>query len=138
MAGQVFRSKAMDRLSSPEQINDYLRVTKPSVWVALGAIILLLAGALIWSSTVSINSYVEGTAYVDDEIMTVTFSDNDYAKNVQVGMSVDVGASRSTVISVGTRADGTLFAHAETELADGAYPARVCFRQTQVLKLLFN
>lgn len=138
MAGQVFRSKAVDRLSSPEQINDYLHVTKPSVWIALIAIVLLLAGALIWSSMVSINSYAEGTATVEDGMMTVTFDDVEYARNVQVGMTVDVGASHTTIISVGTQADGTPFAHAETTLADGTYTARVSYRQTQVLKLLFN
>lgn len=45
----IFREKSMDRVSSPESLNDYIRVTSPSVWVVLLAIVLLLAGMLTWS-----------------------------------------------------------------------------------------
>ena len=33
---------------------------------------------------------------------------------------------------------GDIIASAPTELADGVYPVKVIFRQTQVLRLLFN
>lgn len=41
----VFRKKALERMSSPEQLTDYLCVTNPGIWVLLAAVILLL-GAL--------------------------------------------------------------------------------------------
>ena len=47
---KVFRQTSMDRIQSPEQLNDYLRVTDPSVWVLLAAVIVLLAGVLVWGS----------------------------------------------------------------------------------------
>ena len=45
----VFREKSMERVSSPEELNDYIRVTTPSVWLVLAALILLLSGMLAWS-----------------------------------------------------------------------------------------
>ena len=42
----LFRKKSIDRIQSPEQLNDYLRVANPAVWVLLAAILLLLAGAI--------------------------------------------------------------------------------------------
>ena len=45
----IFREKSMQRVSSPEALNDYIRVTKPSVWIVLIAMVLLLAGMLVWS-----------------------------------------------------------------------------------------
>ena len=45
----VFREKSMERVSSPEQLNDYIRVTTPSVWIVLVALVVLLAGILAWS-----------------------------------------------------------------------------------------
>ena len=45
----IFREKSMQRVSSPEQLNDYIRVTSPSVLLVLSAIILLLLGMLAWS-----------------------------------------------------------------------------------------
>ncbi len=44
----LFREKSLDRVSSPEKLNDYIRVTKPAVWLVLLAIVVLLAGMLIW------------------------------------------------------------------------------------------
>ena len=45
----VFRKKTLDRIASPEQLTDYLRVTNPGIWVILVAVILLLAGVFAWS-----------------------------------------------------------------------------------------
>ena len=45
----VFRQKSMERVSSPEQLNDYIRVTTPSVWLVLLALVILLVGMLAWS-----------------------------------------------------------------------------------------
>ena len=45
----IFREKSMKRVSSPESLNDYIRVTSPSVWVVLIALLVLLVGMLTWS-----------------------------------------------------------------------------------------
>ncbi len=45
----LFRSKSIQRVSSPEQLNDYIRVTTPSVWIVLIALVVLLTGMLAWS-----------------------------------------------------------------------------------------
>lgn len=45
----IFRQKSMDRVSSPEQLNDYIRVTTPSVWLVMAALVVLLVGMLAWS-----------------------------------------------------------------------------------------
>ena len=50
------------RMASPEQLNDYLKVTNPKIWVLLTAIILLIVGLLLWSSFTTIESYATGTA----------------------------------------------------------------------------
>ena len=48
MDQNLYRQKSMDRISSPEQLNDYLRVTSPGVWMILSAVVLLLIGVFIW------------------------------------------------------------------------------------------
>ena len=63
MEKPLFRKKSLERISSPEALNDYLRVTGPAVWLVLSAIILLIAGMLIWSSVASIDSIAAGTAH---------------------------------------------------------------------------
>lgn len=48
MNDEIFRKESIDRVNSPEQLNDYIRCVRPSVWVALGAIAVLLAGVIVW------------------------------------------------------------------------------------------
>lgn len=48
MDNKIFREKSLDRVSSPEQLNDYIRVTTPSIWVVLFAMLILLFGMIIW------------------------------------------------------------------------------------------
>jgi len=48
MSRPLFRQKSLKRISSPEQLNAYIRVSTPSVWLVLAAIVLLLAGACVW------------------------------------------------------------------------------------------
>lgn len=43
-----FRTGSLERVSSPEQLNDYIRVANPSVWMALTAVMFLLIGICVW------------------------------------------------------------------------------------------
>ena len=138
MDNQVYRQKSLDQISSPEQLNDYLRVTNPAVWLALTAVILILAGMLIWSAVASIDSFAAGTAQVQDGRMQVTFDDPQIAKSIETGMTVKVGNTSAVISSVGQADNGNVFALADTTLADGNYPATVVYKSTQVLELLFN
>ena len=138
MDESIFRKKSIDRISSPEALNDYLRVTTPTVWLILAAVILLLVGFLVWSMIANIDSFATGTAQAEGGTMTIRFDDEQIAQNVQSGMTVVIGETESRISGVGTDENGSLFAVAPTSLADGSYPVKVIFRRTQVLSLLFN
>ncbi len=45
----IFRKKSLERVTSPEQLNDYIRVTTPSVWIILAATLILIIGTLVWA-----------------------------------------------------------------------------------------
>ena len=49
MDSSIFRQKNVEKVQSPEQLNDYIRVATPSAWLALAACVLLLIGFLVWS-----------------------------------------------------------------------------------------
>lgn len=138
MDESIFRKKSLERISSPESLSDYLHVTSPAVWLILTAVILLLAGMLIWSSAASIDSFVTATAHVEDGSMRILLDDEQYTGVLQPGMTVRVGSSESTITSIGISPSGVSFATAETTLTDGSYPAKIVLRRTQVRTLLFN
>lgn len=48
MKNSLFREKSLTQVSSPEQLNDYIRVSTPAVWLVLTAIVLLLIGVALW------------------------------------------------------------------------------------------
>ena len=134
----LFRKSSMDRIRSPEQLNDYLRVANPAVWVLLIAILLLLAGVTVWASFTYIGSYADGSAQVTNGVMTIRFQDETVAENVEPGMTVQAGEDTAAVRSVGQDRYGNIFALADTTLSDGMYQVRVGYKQTQVFELLFN
>ncbi|HAE45644.1 MAG TPA: NHLP bacteriocin system secretion protein, partial [Lachnospiraceae bacterium] len=48
MKQDIFRKKSLERIQSPDQIDDYVRVVTPSLWLLLGAIVLLLTMGIMW------------------------------------------------------------------------------------------
>ena len=138
MDNTIFRKKSLDRITSPESLGDYLHVTNPSVWMILAAVILLLAGVLIWSSVASIDSFVTATAQVEDGTMRILLDDDQFSGVIKAGMTVKIGETESRIESVGTGPSGNVFATASTTLSNGSYPARIVLRRTQVISLLFN
>ena len=67
MKQDIFRKKSLDRIQSPEQIDDYVRVVTPGLWLVLGAIVFLLAAGIMWGIT----SRVEVTVTHPDGQVTV-------------------------------------------------------------------
>ena len=59
----IFSKKSLDRINGPEELNDYVRVTTPSVWIVLTAIALLVIGVLGWC--------IFGTVTIHEEDGTV-------------------------------------------------------------------
>ena len=126
------------RISSPEQLNDYLKVTNPKIWVLLVAIVLLLVGLLLWGGFTTIESYAAGTARAVGGELTVTFDDPAKASKVQPGMQMEVGDVRAEVLTVGTDENGSLVASAHANIPDGSYDVRVGYAATQVISMLLN
>ena len=100
--------------------------------------VILLAGLLVWSSVTAVESYVEGTAEARSGVLTVTFADQERAKNVTPGMNVSVGDLVAPIVSVGQDGNGRRIAVAEADIPDGRYTARVGYKRMQIIRLLLN
>lgn len=60
----LFRERALESVSSPEQLDRLVRVTSPRTWLALGSLLAVIAGALAWATTASIPSTLSGTGFL--------------------------------------------------------------------------
>lgn len=138
MGGNNQESQDARRITSPELLDDYLKVTNPRVWLLLAAVILLFVGLLLWSGFTTIESYATGSARAVGGELTVTFDDPQKASRVQPGMDMEVGDVQTEVLTVGQTADGDIIASAQANIPDGSYAVRVGYNSTQVLSMLFN
>ena len=68
MARSIFRKVSMDRVSSPEQLNDYIRVTNPGVWMIMCSVILLLTGIFVWGIFGQLDTKITVGAVTEDNL----------------------------------------------------------------------
>ncbi len=57
---KIFREVALDRLSSPEQLDQLMQVTTPRGWIALASFGLLVVAALAWGVLGSVPERIQG------------------------------------------------------------------------------
>ncbi|MBK4734000.1 NHLP bacteriocin system secretion protein [Noviherbaspirillum pedocola] len=64
MRPDLFRKTALESLSTPEQLDAALQVTKPRAWIALSAIALVLLAVLVWSIFGTLPANVHGQGII--------------------------------------------------------------------------
>ena len=64
MAKEVFRKSALDKISSPDQLDKVLKVTSPMSWLALLGITLILVFVVVWSFTGSLPSTITASGVI--------------------------------------------------------------------------
>lgn len=96
----IFTQKATDKLRSPDDLDEYVRVTNPSVWIVMAACAALVIGLLAWGflGTVETNVSTMGT-FTKGEV--VCFLSADEVRNIHEGDDANVGGELMKVVSVG-------------------------------------
>lgn len=69
MASQPFRKAALDRLSSTEQLDQLVRVTRSQGWAALVILAAILLAALAWGYFGSVTREVSGTGVMRPRLL---------------------------------------------------------------------
>ena len=155
MDNQLFRKKSIDRISSPEALHDYMRVTSPRLWMILSAIIVLLAGLIIYASTatmentmplkISVTSFsheTEGTAS-HKETQFYSSLPMSYKDSVMPGMTVRLGSEQGKVDLMSVMDDGTVqlvirMDNDRYSPPDGEYDAELVLESTTPISFLWN
>ena len=60
----IFRKVSLDRLSSPEQLDEVMQITSPQSWLILLALLMLLLAAAVWGFAGSIPTTVAGQGVI--------------------------------------------------------------------------
>lgn len=96
MNNSIFRKSSIDRLKSPEELNDYIRVANPSVWLLLGAVILVLLGVVVWGVFGTVESTLQTGVQAEEERVICCVSETE-VNRIQEGMLVRIGDKEGTV-----------------------------------------
>ena len=157
MNNQIFRKKSVDRVSSPEQLNEYLRVSNPGVWMVLLAIVILLIGVVVWGCVGTLETTID-TAVVCENGEAVIYVKEADAEKIEVGMTVRVGDKEYTISEIPTepvRVDSTISEYAihasglvegewgyavkvSGDFADGVHKAEIVIESISPISFILN
>ena len=110
MNKHLFKKSNIDRVSSPEQLKDYVKVANPGVWMVISAIAILLAGVIVWGFIGRIDTTM-ASAIVTDGGESVMYIGETDAKKLEVGMTVRSEGKEYTVTAISNtpiKADSSL------------------------------
>lgn len=131
----LFREKTIERISSPEKLTDYLRVTNPGIWVVLGAVIILLGGMFIWASIGTLETKVSVKVMVDD-YTAVIISDGTVV--LAEGMPVQISTENSVIAATAQDEYGRVYGLTEVTLPDGTYDGTAVVEQVRPIDFLLE
>ena len=98
MAESIFRKESLDKVSSPEQLNNYIKVSSPSVWIVLIAAIVLLASVLVWAVFGTLPTTVTLNGVNNDGKMVCYAAD---VSSISVGDSIVIdGVERGEITEI--------------------------------------
>ena len=75
----LFREKSLKKISSPEALNDYIKVANPGVWMVIISIIILISGALVCSFFFNMEETVQSYAYTENGKTIILVSEDDFS-----------------------------------------------------------
>lgn len=139
MENNIFREKSLKRISSPEEMDRYIRIPGPGIWLILAAMIILLVSGCLWGIWGHLETVVTVSGMVSGGEMTASLSSADAAR-VEPGMEVVMGDEVvGAVGAVSDNHDGTVTVNLETtNLADGKYRLDVIVERIRPVYFLFQ
>lgn len=139
MANNIFREKSLERISSPEELDRYIRIPGPGIWLILAAMIVLLVSGCLWGVLGRLETVVTVVGTVSDGEMTASLASAD-AAGVEPGMEVVMGDETvGAVGAVSDNNDGTVTVGLETtNLADGKYQLDIIVERIRPVHFLLQ
>lgn len=139
MNEDIFRKKSLDKMKSPESLNDYVRVSNPGVWLLLVSVIILLIGACVWSIFGTIESTLNAEASVRDGV-TICYVSEKNLNRVRPGMDVYIDDADGTLCAIGEKSKKGYVCTIEMEedLPDGTYSAEIVTEKVKPISFVLN
>ncbi len=155
---EIFRQKSLNRISSPEELDGYLKVVNPGIWIVLGTIIVLLMGFIVVctvgtvedkDNVVAFVSNNEVTVYLNDQqtdkltedsVLRIEGNEQSITKSEGVPMCIDDKFDEYKIYYVKAQKGDwvTEYKGSCNNLKDGMYDATVLYESFKPVNLLFE
>ena len=156
---RLFREKSLERISSPEDLNDYVRVANPGIWLILIATALLLMGFVVWACFAQLETTVPAIIDSQEGQVNCFVSEKYMSKgNISIGMKVECGENEYTIIEMDGQAlearavlsdyerhlggfengEWVQALQLEEAVPEGAYSANVIIDSVSPISFIFN
>ncbi len=140
MSEEIFRKKNLDKVKSPESLNDYIHVTNPGVWIVLVSAIILLVGACVWGVFGKVESKIDTAVTVENGKAICFVSDEDYS-SVSVGMTVEFNDCKGKISSLSTQKINGEFSCEVTvdkDIESGTFPGKIVVNAVSPISFVLN
>ena len=139
MNEEIFRKKSLDKVKSPESLDDYIRVSNPGVWLLLISVIVLLIGAVVWGIFGHIDSTVPASVRIENGT-AVCYVEEDNMTSVKVGQTVKFEDCEAVIEAIGNKTDNGYVCTLSdvSALPDGFYEGKVIVERYRPLSFILN
>lgn len=102
----IFRKESLERISSPEQVNDYIKVASSGIWLVLSAVVLLLLGVICWGIAGRLENHLMSEAVAVEGEVSVVIEAEEIGE-LAVGSKAAAGDVVGEVTEIAAGTDGT-------------------------------
>ena len=134
---EIFRKKSIESISSPEQLNDYLKVTNVGVWIVFAAVIIFLGGLITWSAVGRLETTANGVAVVENKTAQILITDTANT-DIEAGMTVRIGDEEYIITAVEKDSLGRNVAYAPVLESDGKYDVEIVVESVAPISFLLG
>ena len=139
MGEEIFRKKSLEKIKSPENLDDYIQVSNPGVWLLLISVIILLAGACVWGLFGHIDSTAEAEIRAENTALVCYVAGQDIA-SVHEGMTVRFDDFEAVITEIGQKEEQgyPCVLQSEQMIPDGFYEGKIVTNRVKPLSFILN
>ena len=138
MSEEIFRQKSLDKVKSPESLDDYIRVSNPGVWLLLVSVIVLLAGACVWGAFGHVDSTVDTSVHVANGTAVCRIAEENIV-SVKEGMTVRFEGSEAVISEIERDGQGYIgFLETDNTASDGFYEGKIVIKSVKPISFVLN
>ncbi|WP_099206089.1 hypothetical protein [Scatolibacter rhodanostii] len=95
----IFREKSLQKISSPDELSQYIKVASPGVWLILFFVLTMLVALIIWCFFGELPTTITTMGYAKNGEIVCYLSPKQ-AEEITDRVSVSIGESKGELISV--------------------------------------